>query len=219
MKFITLLFLNMGFLFCTDFELSKLPLPSFHQLFQHWQKPPYSFENTKAWFGANETEFYLLAEVEDSFILNDATQHNDYFWEKGDLIELLLKQQGVDHYYEFQITPNNFRFAVKWPSQTYFKKVIQSKDWKEHLKGLYQDPLRLKSEVSVNPQFKNWSVSIRIPYEMVETTFSGMKKTKWRYSICRNNLLKSKKTEISSSSEFSKSFFHELEKWNHWRFY
>lgn len=158
--------------------------------------------------------FVLSADLVDSYIYSEAKNSTDFFWDKGDLIELLIKKQSENQYYEFHVASSGVLFQVRWPSFDIFMEFVRAPD-----KKIYIAPhlLQTNTTFSNSKNKKGWSVELRIPYEVLESNPKEAQEIAWRYVVCRNNIFKDKRVEYSAGSNFSKPFFHKLEEWSYFQ--
>ena len=66
--------------------------------------------------GWRRDSLLVFAELTDHDVHSAATGINQRTWEFGDTFEMFLRPDGQEEYFEFHVTPNNYRLQLRFPS-------------------------------------------------------------------------------------------------------
>ena len=66
--------------------------------------------------GWRRDSLLVFAELTDHDVHSAATGINQRTWELGDTFEMFLRPDGQEEYFEFHVTPNNYRLQLRFPS-------------------------------------------------------------------------------------------------------
>jgi hypothetical protein len=156
---------------------------------------------------------YFTADMEDSDLYADITEHNGQLW-SNDVFEMFLKpSRDQKLYYEFQVNPANARLELLFPSRGaggFHRFAPLTKLGMESavkLRGTLND-WRDKDE--------GWSVEGRIPWTAFKDA-GGKPKVGdvWLFALCRYDYSAAlDRTETSSTAPLSRPDFHGYEEYS-----
>jgi hypothetical protein len=174
----------------------------------YWEnRPPKTA--TKARLLWDDKYLYFAAEMEDSDLYADITEHNGMCW-LNDVFELFFKPaEDKLAYYEFQVNAANTQLEMFLPSRG-------SGGYGRFRHGR----LGIESEVALQGTLNNWqdkdtgwTVEGRIPWTGFQAT--GGKPNAgdhWRFALCRYDYsVAFDRTETSSSAPLTRPDFHHYE--------
>ncbi len=178
-----------------------------YDLKQHWSKS-FSKNNSagSVLFSYNNKGFLVLAELLDSDPFSLVTKDNDQTWVKGDLFEILIQEQGVESYWEFHFTPNNFSLQMLLPNKATIRGIYRG-DAFEHL---FKTQTGVRFETKKHPQ--GWNLKAYLPWKLFGKSQTS---SHWLYVFARNDMGRHRKnSEISASGNFTKIYFHDQKYWH-----
>lgn len=147
---------------------------------------------------------WVFATLEDQDIFTTASAHNQWMWERGDVLEVFLRRAGETAYQEVHVTPNNYRLLLEFPDD---QTVVRLRTGTETDRTRYcGDPSTIQSWARTEPTQNRWQALIGIPLPMIagET---------WHLSFCRYDAAEGKKPVTYSTTAFTVSDFHRQKEW------
>lgn len=154
--------------------------------------------------GWREGWLWAFATLEDHDIYTTADAHNQWMWERGDVLEVFLRRAGETAYREVHVTPNNYRLLLEFPDE---RVVTRLRSGEETDRTRYcGDPLPIQSRTRVEPTASRWQALIGIPLE----TVPGQT---WHLSFCRYDAADGKKPVTYSTTPFTVGDFHRQDEW------
>ncbi|WP_246523525.1 PQQ-dependent sugar dehydrogenase [Gemmata palustris] len=157
---------------------------------------------------------YFHAEMEDSDLFADITEHDGDLW-KNDVFELFLRPDfEKTGYYEFQVSAAGTRFDAFYPKYDLDSIAKQSKV------GTFRMESKVKLNGTLNKRDdvdKGWSVEGRIPWtDFLRTGGRPVAGEKWKLNLCRFDYNTNwKNEELSCVAPITKKkippFFHQSE--------
>jgi hypothetical protein len=154
--------------------------------------------------GWQEGWLWAFAILEDHDIFTTATAHNQWMWERGDVLEVFLRRAGETAYREVHVTPNNYRLLLEFPDEHV---IARQRSGEETDRTRYcGDPMPIQSRVRVEPMNNRWQALVGIPME----TVPGQT---WHLSFCRYDAAESKKPVTYSTTPFTVGDFHRQQEW------
>ena len=170
-------------------------------LLQSWLPVPEpGFFPGSARFSWADGALRLEAEFTGHAPASRATAHGQRLWELGDVAELFVQQVGEESYREYQVSPNGFTLALRYPDLNGVAEVRSgSRTMAEFLTGEIPS-----FESTTTPE--GWSVSLKIPLP----ASSG---DRFRVSCCRYAYPKEGSAIISSTSPHPVRDFHRPQDW------
>jgi hypothetical protein len=130
-----------------------------------------------------------------------ATGHGQRLWELGDVTELFVQKLGEESYSEYQVSPNGFTMALRYPDLTGVASVRSGS------KALEDFLTKEIPSVDITTTAEGWSVSLKIPLPVS----SG---ERFRVSCCRYAYPKEGSPIISSTSLHPVRDFHRPQDWS-----
>jgi hypothetical protein len=200
------------------------PLPEFDV--EDWSAVAAAFANAascefaQSWRGSLQREFqpgtvrvgwreqalWVLAEMRDLDIYNNATQLNDITYALGDVFEMFLQCGRQKHYFELHITPENQRLQIRFESEP---RKLKDKD----LPVIEQRDLFF-SRTGVWPDEQRWQVLAGVPAAVVEGEDCFSPGNSWRFSFGRYDYTRGcKQPVLSSTSALTAPDFHCRAEW------
>lgn len=173
----------------------KLPLV------QSWlTEPEAAFLPGRAEISWTKGKLHLRADLIAEEVITTATAHGQRLWEHGDVIELFVQRVGEKGYHEYQVSPNGFTLALRYPDISCVASVRSGeRRMEEFLTG--EIP---KSEVSLTEE--GWGVSLSIP-------LPASPGERFRLSCCRYDAGTGRPPVISSTSPHPVRDFHRPQDW------
>ncbi|MFO0822792.1 MAG: carbohydrate-binding family 9-like protein [Gemmataceae bacterium] len=151
---------------------------------------------------------YFFADMEDSDLFADVTEHDGELW-NNDVFELFFRPDAEKlGYYEFQVNAAGAKFDAFYPKYDIDKIVENSKKGKFHIdaKVKLQGKLRTKADAKRDEATKGWSVEGRIPWTDFSRTGGrpSIGET-WKMNLCRFDYNKEwKEPELSCVAPIAK---------------
>ncbi|MFM8273758.1 MAG: PQQ-dependent sugar dehydrogenase, partial [Gemmata sp.] len=157
---------------------------------------------------------YFHADMEDSDLFADITEHDGELW-KNDVFELFLRPDSdKTGYYEFQVSAGGAQFDAFYPSYDLDTLVKHAKAGKFRMESRVKLRGTLNQRADVD---KGWSVEGRIPWtDLVRTGGRPVPGEKWKLNLCRFDYHTDwKEPELSCVAPITKKkippFFHQSE--------
>jgi hypothetical protein len=145
-----------------------------------------------------------FATLEDHDIFTTATAHNQWMWERGDVLEVFLRRAGETAYREVHVTPNNYRLLLEFPDDS---TITRLRSGVEKNRTRYcGDPTTIQSWVGAEPMQNRWQALIRIP---MPTTPGET----WHISFCRYDAAEGQRPVTYSTTPFTVGDFHRQQEW------
>jgi len=170
-------------------------------LSQSWlPEPEKGFQPGFAEVSWRQGFLHLRAEMTDKEVITTASSHGERLWEHGDVLELFVQRFGDTGYREYQIAPNGFTLALRYPDISCVESVRSGeRRMEEFLTG--EIP---KAEVSLTKE--GWIVSLSIP-------LPASPGERFRLSCCRYDAGTGHPPVISSTSPHPVRDFHRPQDW------
>jgi hypothetical protein len=175
----------------------------------YWQKRK-AKTATRARLLWNKSYFFFAAEMEDTDLYADVTEHNGITWE-SDVFEIFLKPSKKKlAYYEFQVNAANTQLELFLPSRGSggYRRFARSTRL-----GMVS-AVKLRGTLNKwEDTDKGWTVEGRIPWKAFKPTGGRPKPgAKWRFALCRYDYSKDLDyPELSSTAPLTQSNFHRYE--------
>lgn len=173
---------------------------------------------TKAKLLWDREYLYFFAEMEDSDLFADITQHDGELW-KNDVFELFFRPDSTKPgYYEFQVNAAEAIYDAFYPKFDLDAMAKQSKIGEFHVEAKVKLNGTLNKRDDVD---KGWSVEGRIPWtDFIRTGGRPEPGEKWKLNLCRYDYHKDwKEPELSCIAPITKktlpSFFHQTDDFAH----
>lgn len=177
---------------------------------QSWlAAPDASFAPAAVCVGWRGNSFRLLAELEDADIFSRATAHNQRMWELGDVLEIFLQPAMAPGYFEFHVTPDNFRLQLRFPDTATVRRAQAANRFDE----LMLPDGAFRSSTWKQPENHRWYVHAEIPANLVCGSPDLPVDQPWRFSFSRYDYTRGQEPVISSSSPHAQPDFHRREEW------
>jgi hypothetical protein len=158
----------------------------------------------------NDRHLYFMADMEDTDLYADVTEHNGITWE-NDVFEIFLKPaENRLAYYEFQVNAANTQLELFFPSRGsggYRRFAAQTRLGME-------SAVRLRGTLNKwDDTDKGWTVEGRIPWTAFKATGGKPRPgDKWRFALCRYDYCKDfDRPELSSTAPLTRPDFHRYE--------
>jgi hypothetical protein len=156
--------------------------------------------------GWREQTLWVLAEMRDLDIYNEATQLNDITYALGDVFEMFLQCGRQKHYFELHITPENQRLQIRFDGEPH---KLKEKD----LPFIEQRDLFF-SRTGVWPERQFWCVLAGVPAAVVEGEDCFSPGNSWRFSFGRYDYTRGHRQPVlSCTSALSIPDFHHRAEW------
>ena len=165
---------------------------------------------TRVQAGWGAEALYILADLVDDDPYNPVSVYNEPSFLHGDVVEIFLRPESQEAYYEFHITPANQTFQLRFPSAAAFGASAGKSappDWRLAV------PV-MRSRAWVLPDRKRWVALATIPLGRVSETEPVRPGTRWRFSFSRYDYTRGcDKPVLSSSSPHRVCNFHRQAEW------
>jgi hypothetical protein len=186
---------------------SAMPIP----FRQAWlESEEFHFAPGEVRVGWRGSSLLVFAELNDTFIFNHASDHNQQMWLLGDTFEIFLRPAEQETYVEFHVTPNNHRLQLRYESTDAAALAKQNGCIRS---ALMHAPM-FKSVTWVQDEAERWFVFAEISARSVigrDVTLSGQR---WRFSFGRYDYQRDREQPVlSSTSLHAEPDFHRLEEW------
>jgi len=169
-------------------------------LLQSWlPHPEPSFRPGRARFFRKEGTLVLEAAFEGGTPISSATAHGQRLWEHGDVAELFVQKLGEETYREYQVAPNGFTLALRYPDAA---GVALVRSGERKLEDFLTEEI---PEVRITKE-EGWSVSLTVP---LPSTAGD----RFRVSCCRYDHSQGHPPVISSTSPHPVRDFHRPQDW------
>jgi hypothetical protein len=166
--------------------------------------------------GFSPESLFVFAELNDRDIYNPVNQDHLPAYLSGDVFEMFFRPLQQEAYSEFHVTPDNFKFQLKIPSQkAFFEKKSTSipEDWLVQDRTFFSETFRDRDQQS-------WSVFARVPMDMVQEQGEVSPGDEWLFSFSRYDYTRgADKPVLSSSSKHQQARFHLQQDWGRLKFY
>lgn len=151
-----------------NIELARKELrgcPILH-LGQSWlEAPEPDFQPGFVKIGTLEDHLMILAELEDRWICNPATQKNELAFLRGDTFEIFLKSYHREDYWELHVTPDNVSLQLHFPRHIQvLSQESRSRGESFEVESYLVWEAVFASQVSI--QAGSWTVLAEIPLEV-----------------------------------------------------
>lgn len=178
------------------------------RLENQWPAKPKQ-EAAEVWLGHTGGHLHVLARIPDAHVVCRAYGPNQRMWELGDTFEIFLHAGGMDHYFEFHVTPPNHRMQLRLPASA-------SLDDASFERNLLPDPA-FRSETRIEPF--GWTVLATIVAATVEVDSAPLAGREWTFSFCRYDYDSiAGKPVLSSTTPHAELNFHHRHEWGRLRF-
>jgi len=158
--------------------------------------------------GWRDAALWILADLTDRDISTSATDHNQRFWELGDVFEVFLRDDSAEAYVELQVTPNNHRLQLRYANRAALDRARATGDMSEAL----MPAGAFRSTTWIEPG--RWTVLAEVPASLVSRTSQPLERQRWRCSFSRYDYTRGRhEPVISSSSPHAEADFHRQEDW------
>lgn len=155
----------------------------------------------------------VYADLNDSYIYNPATKFNDPIRPQGDFLEILLRPEYQEAYYELHITPENLQSQFRFKHAECAKEIMNTNPGKTATELFAIEFPIFKSKTELDEDINQWYVLAQIDLKTITENFRQDKVKRLFYNFCRKNLTKSGKFESSSTAELSEYNFHHQNEW------
>jgi hypothetical protein len=188
---------------------------------QHWlDTPEPGLRPGEVWVSSTSHALQVFASLEDDVIGNSARGERQPTWSTGDVLEIFLRPDGQDAYFEFHITPENETLRVRFPSERYFaamaRQYPRDPNWVFDLSLAHNC---IQTATQVIPESRRWNVAAVIPFTTVLENGETFPSRPWRVSFCRYDTTPGlSKPVLSSTSPYSTPKFHDQSAWRELRF-
>ena len=157
----------------------------------------------------DRTHLYFFAEMEDTDIFADVTEHDGDTW-NNDVFEIFLKPPGDKGYYEFHVNAANTHLDLFMPHRGNWLVHRLRRGQKFHM----QTKVVLRGTLNQwRDNDKGWSVEGRIPWKDLAGTGGAPKAgEQWSIALCRYDYSVGwENPELSSIAPYQKLNFHRHE--------
>jgi len=181
---------------------------------QTWlPQPDADLQPTYIWLGHDAKRLIVLADMIDRDIFSPATQFNDPQRKEGDFLEILLRPDGQNSYYEMHITPTNCRSQFRFDDREHIARLREQYvdgNLSQHLQ--FDRPI-FDSDVQVDETAGRWTVHAVI--ELAQLVDDGKAVPRhWHAAFCRWDVNRKANRIISSAtSPFTEYSYHQHEHW------
>jgi glucose/arabinose dehydrogenase/mono/diheme cytochrome c family protein len=171
-----------------------------------WEKgSPKARKGTRARLLWDRENLYVAADMDDSDLYADVTQHDGNTWE-NDVFEVFLKPSAEKPaYYEFHVNAANAVFDIFLPRRGHVDRF--KRDGEFHI----ESAVALRGTLgSWTDKDEGWSVEMRIPWESLART-GGRPEAgdEWRLALCRYDFdVDHEAPELSTMARLSRRDFH-----------
>lgn len=144
------------------------------RLEQSWLETAESdFQPGSVKIGCSGTRLLILAELEDQWVHNPATQKNEPVFLRGDTFEMFLKAAHREDYWELHVTPDNVVLQLHFPRHI----EVLGQEAKLAGRSFEMEPSLVweavfASQVRIRPGI--WTVLAEIPLDIFGETDSGL---------------------------------------------
>lgn len=158
-----------------------------------------------------EGDFLVYAELEDDDAFNPLDEFNGMLFMHGDVLEIFLRPENMEPYFEFHVTPQNQKFQLRIPSAEEFQRSRSipgtPREW------FIAEPV-LFSRVLLEPVRKRWSVFAAIPLKSVAGDHAPVRGTRWKFSFSRYDYTRGNPKPVHSSTSPHRHLnFHVQDDW------
>jgi len=137
------------------------------------------------------------ADMDDGDVFNDATEHNDRTWEKGDVFEVFARRDDASEYVEVHVTPDNVRLHLRFPDPGLAQRI-------QDIAAVAADPHAIASSASRTA--RGWRAGVVVPLAAGPGDLL-------RVSFCRYDAGRGRAPILSSSSPHPVLAFHRPWEW------
>ncbi|NJK90656.1 MAG: hypothetical protein HC904_01770 [Blastochloris sp.] len=171
----------------------------------------------------DERCLYVWAHLLDEDIFNLATRRNERTWESGDVLELFLKRENQEAYYEFHVTPENQTMQVRFDSAAHFRSLQGQPNQRELFAALLIGEPLFESRTCIRPG-QSWDVMAALPLLSVMEVGELGRDLIWQVSFCRYDYSRGEdgcllSPRLSSTSKYLSGNFHEQCFWSRLHFH
>jgi len=152
-------------------------------------------------------EFLVFAELEDDDIFSHAAGLNDDTWEKGDVLEMFLRDESRQEYQEFHIAPTNCKLQLRIPC---LEELIDRERRHSIMADFQLSPEVFQSRVWV--ENGKWSVLARIPFGELQLPAEPLGE-KLSFFFSRYDHTRDREPMLTSTSSHRKVNFHRQQEW------
>jgi hypothetical protein len=184
---------------------------------QAWRDcPEDGFQAGEVLTGWNNETLFVLAELTTSKPYSKATANHQHLWKMGDTFEIFLRPAQQESYFEFHISPQNYRLQFCFPGTGVIELIrTKSKTLDDYL---VREPL-FKSTTWIEPASHRWSVLAEIPAPALLEKPAPLPGSEWLFSFSRYDYIRGGgKPVLSSTSAHRGPKFHCQEEWGRLRF-
>ena len=170
-------------------------------LVQSWlPSPEPGFRQGTVRFSGCDGELLMEADFQGGPPRSSATAHGQRLWEHGDVAELFVQKIGEESYREYQVAPNGFTLALRYPDPSGVSSVRSGeRKLEDFLTGEIPS-------VRITTTEEGWSVSLTVPLPSIAVD-------RFRVSCCRYDHVTGRAPVISSSSPHPVRDFHRPQDW------
>lgn len=154
--------------------------------------------------GWQEGWLWVFATLEDYDIGTTASAHNQWMWERGDVLEVFVRREGETAYREVHVTPNNWCLLLEFPDDRTIRRLRSGEE--TDLARYCGNPLSLRSQARAEPRENRWRALVGIPLETMAEQI-------WHLSFCRYDAAIDQKPVTYSTTSFTVPDFHRQEEW------
>jgi hypothetical protein len=181
----------------------------------HWLEEP-ARTPTKARLLWDDEALYFHAEMEDSDLYADITQHDGMCW-LNDVFELFFKPSDERAYYELQVNAAGTKLDMHLPSRG----AGGYERFKAEGTFLWETAVTLKGTLADwRDEDRGWSVEGRIPWDDFQPT-GGRPAAEdgWRFALCRYDYsVALENPNLTSTAPLTRPDFHRYEDYGVLRF-
>ncbi len=181
---------------------------------QSWlPEPEPDLQPTYIWLGHDGKRLIVLADMIDADIYSPATQVNDPRRKEGDFLEILLRPDGQDSYYEMHVTPTNCHSQFWFEDRGHVERLREQTSAESLAELLQFDRPIFDSNVQIDEAKGRWTVRATIDLAQLLDA-DQPRPDRWFAAFCRWDVNRKTSRVISSaSSPFTEYNYHQHDKW------
>ncbi len=153
-----------------------------------------------ATFSWSDGKLHLKAELIDDTVNTTATAHGQKLWEHGDVVELFIQKEGESGYREYQVAPNGYTLALRYPDVSC---VASVRNGERRMEEFLSQEIPA-AQITMTPD--GWRVLLSVP-------LAASPGERFLVSCCRYDACEGRKPVISSTSPHPVRDFHRPQDW------
>jgi hypothetical protein len=159
--------------------------------------------------GWDESGLRIYASLEDDCVFTHVNQDNQRAWNLGDVFEIFVKNASREDYFEFHLTPNQYRLQLHFPAPKTIEQVVTRAI---PLESLFVGPHLFDFITRTTPH--GWEVMALLPTFTIEPQAATLADKTLRLCFGRYDYSEAETSPILSSSiQFKVLNFHCVEEW------